>query len=249
MLTPARRHMQIMSARAAAAAGGIVPGHPAAIDPHTPGWSEYRLQMMALGEDLRRLSQIQSIERKIDAKREMIAKYATWVVAALSAETAAQDEIITTMLVWSIDVADWPYALALAAHVIKHGLTLPERYKRTPATLIAEEVATAGLTPTATVDLTTLQTVDDLTAHADMPDEVRAKVKKAIGLSFRARIDAFDPAADSAVAGGKAAMIATALEYFARARDLDPKCGVKKMIEQLQREAKKPAATPSPPSG
>lgn len=242
MMTPARRHLQIMSARAAAAAGGITPGAPAPIDAHTPGWPEYRLQLMQLGEDLRRLHQIQSIKRKIDAKREMIAKYAVWVDAALSAESAAQDEVVTTMLVWSIDIADWAYALRLAAHVIKHGLALPERYKRTAATLIAEEVATAGLTPTATVDLTTLQTVDDLTAHADMPDEVRAKIKKAIAQAFRARIDAFDPAADSAVAGGKAAMIATALAYFTRARDLDPKCGVKKMIEQLQRKAKKPGA-------
>jgi hypothetical protein len=147
------------------------------------------------------------------------------------------------MLVWSIDIADWPLARRLATHVLRHGLTLPERYRRTPGTLIAEEIAEFGLAPTATVDLGTLQAIDDLTTDHDMPDEVRAKLKKAIGIAFRARADAFDPNAAHAVAGGKAALLAGALANLQRALELDPKCGVKKMIETAQREAKKPQET------
>jgi hypothetical protein len=77
--------------------------------------------------------------------------------------------------------------------VLRHGLTLPERYKRTAGTLIAEEVAEAGLTLPSTVDLATLQRVEALTAATDMPDQVRAKLKKAIGLAFKAAAEAFDP--------------------------------------------------------
>jgi hypothetical protein len=231
MLTAARRHAIAVAVRKDA-------GKPGAL---SAPQGEYRMQLMQLGEDLRRLSQIQSIERKIAAKREMLPRFKPWIDAALAADSPAQDEIFTTVLIWTIDVADWPQALRLARHVLAHGLALPERYRRDAATLIAEEFATAGLTPTPTVDLTTLQQVDDLTAGADMPDEVRAKLKKAIGLALRARLDAFDPHADAAMAGGKPALIATTLSYFTRALALDPKCGVKAMIQQLTREAKKSA--------
>ena len=243
LMTPARRHAVAFAARQAAKAGASLAGEAAAIEAHNPAWSEYRMQMVQMGEDLRRLHGIQSLERKIDAKREMISRYDLWIDGALSAETAVQDEIVTIVLVWAIDIADWPRALRLAAHVLKHALVLPERYKRTAATLIAEEVATAGLTPTPTVDLATLQTVDDLTARNDMPDEVRAKLQKAIGLAFRARVETYDTSDGSAVAGGKSAMVATALAHLQRALQLDPKCGVKKTIEQLQRESKKATET------
>jgi hypothetical protein len=43
---------------------------------------EYALLRAALGEDLRRLSQIQSVERKIAAKRGMIARYRDWITGA-----------------------------------------------------------------------------------------------------------------------------------------------------------------------
>ena len=194
---------------------------------------------MQMGEDLRRLHAIQSIERKIAAKREMLPRFKPWIDAALAADSPVQDEIVATVLIWTIDIGDWPQALRLARHVLTHGLALPERIRRDAATLIAEEFATAGLTPAPTVDLNTLQQVDDLTARADMPDEVRAKLKKAIGCALRAQLDAFDPQVDAAKAGGKPALIATTLAYFNRALTLDPKCGVKAMIQQLQREAKK----------
>ena len=236
MLTAARRH-----AIAIAAQRGRAP-------PGTPGLpnDEYRLQLMQLGEDLRRLSQIQSIERKIEAKRTMVPRFTPWINAALAAQTVpAQDDIVTTVLVWSIDIGDWPLALRLAQHVLTHALPLPERYRRDAPTLIAEEFAEAGLQPAPSVDLFTLQTVDDLTDRADMPDEVRAKLKKAIGIALRARVEAYDTTAEAAMAGGKPALIATALEYLTRALALDSKCGVKAMIQQLQREAKKlPGADP-----
>lgn len=63
---------------------------------------EYALLRAALGEDLRRLSQIQSVERKIAAKRGMIARYRDWITGALAAERPAQDE-------------------ALSGHAFRHG--------------------------------------------------------------------------------------------------------------------------------
>lgn len=241
MKCPFRAHMERVSAATAAtgvfaAAGALVSAENGA------GADEYRLMLAALGNDLRQLHNIQSLERKIEAKRGMIDRYRDWLEGALGAESPAQDEIVTTMLVWSIDLAEWPLALNLARHALTHGLALPERYRRTPGTLIAEEVAEAGLQKDPTVDLATLQQVDALTDTADMPDEVRAKLKKAMGLAFKARADAFDADTDSDVAGGKGALIAAARTQLERALALDGRCGVKKLIEQLNRDAKKLAS-------
>lgn len=243
MPSPAQRHRDHhMAIAAAVKAGDPVAGIAPPMPESGPEASEYRTLLAGLGEDLRQLHNIQSVERKIEAKRQMIDRYRDWIEGALAAENAAQDEIVTTMLVWSIDVGDWPLAVRLATHVLQHGLALPERYKRSPATLVAEEVAEAGLSKAPTVDVATLQQVDDLTAGFDMHDQVRAKLKKAIGLAFACRAEAFDPEAESALAGGKAALIAVALENLERALQLNPACGVKKAIEQLSAAQRKASA-------
>lgn len=246
MTSPARAHYeQTIAAQASASADASGKAPPMPED--GPVASEYQLMLAALGEDLRHLSEIQSVERKIEAKRALIDRYRPWLAGTLAAtredgEAAPQDDVVATMLVWAIDIADWPLALALAGHVLTAGLALPERYKRTPATLIAEEVAEAGLLIPPQADAATLSAVLALTADHDMPDQVRAKLHKALGRSFQHRADAFDPTADSAVAGGKAALLAAALDHFHRALALDSGSGVKKVIETLERMAAKLAA-------
>lgn len=235
--SPALAHRQRVLA--ALASGKPDAGGAPAMPTEGPVATEYELQLMSLGQDLRRLGDIESIDRKIEAKRGMIGAYLPWVEGALQGDAGTQDEIVSTMLIWAIDVADWDLALRLAHYVLAHGIALPERYSRKPATLIAEEFAEAGLTTPATVDLETLQEVSGLTAEHDMHDQVRAKLLKAIGLALKAQAEAFDPTAESAVAGGKAALIDGALTHFRAALAKNAKVGVKKTIEALEREQKK----------
>lgn len=242
MNSPARSSFQRKAAQAARPAAGprtlaappMAEGDPAA--------AEQALLLAALGQDLRELQSIQSIERKVEAKRTKIARYLPWIEGQLAAEQPVQDEVVATMAVWAIDVADWPLALRLGAHVLAHGLSLPERYRRQPATLIAEEVAEAGLATVPAVDLATLQQVATLTAGNDMPDQVRAKLAKAIGLALKHQADVWDAEAESAPAGGKPALIDAALAQFETALRLDAKSGVKKLIEALERERKRLAS-------
>lgn len=241
--SPALAHRQRVLAGLASGTASAASGAPAMPSTGVIA-SEYQLLLAALGIDLNELRNIESVERKVEAKRTMIERYRPWVEGALAADQAAQDEIVTTMLIWAIDVADWPYALALAAHVLQHGLALPERYVRKPATLIAEEFAEAGLKNPPLVDLETLQKVGALVAEADMHDQVRAKLEKALGLAFVARAEAFDPSAESAVAGGKPALIEAALAHFNTALGLNKAVGVKKLIETLTRDLGKLAPAP-----
>jgi hypothetical protein len=237
MLSPAKASFH---RKLAAAASGVASATGAAPMPEVgPVAQQYQMLLMSLGQDLRRLSNIQETERKIEAKRSMIATYRPWIEGALQGDGGAQDEIVSTMLVWAIDLAEWPLAIDLATYVLTHGIALPERYKRQPAVLIAEEFAEAGLVTPPTVDLATLQFIDALTEDCDMHDQVRAKLAKALGLALKARADTFDPEADSAMAGGRGKIIEAAIAQFNRALSKDSKVGAKKLIEGLERDLKK----------
>ncbi|MDA5192810.1 phage terminase small subunit [Govanella unica] len=239
----ARRHRERMAAQLSAApervamvvAGGealsLSAGGNAAND--NPAAAQI---MMRFQGDMQRLKQIQSVKAKIDAKRDMLPEYAPWceglLKTAAETGTGVPDEILTTMMVWRIDTGDYAGALELAAHVLRYQLPLPKRYERSAGTLIAEEIADAALTALGkgdAFDLGTLQDTEALTVAEDMPDEVRAKIFKAIGLEFIRQADAETDA-------GHALVLRTnARHALGLARDLHERCGVTKQIEKLDR--------------
>lgn len=198
--------------------------------------------MLRLTHDLRRLKEIQSIELKIAAKRDMLPDYREWCDLRLAAGAAVEegelvasgaDDVLPTMMIWSIDTGDWSRALELAEHVLRFNVPLPARYQRTAPSLIAEEFATVALKAQGRGDvfpLDVLEQVDALTSHADMHDEIRAKLMKAIGFEL-ARV------ADEQESGSpeQAAAISAALKPLLRAQDLHVRVGAKDRIKRLQR--------------
>jgi hypothetical protein len=206
--------------------------------------SEYRALYAVLQDNLRSLSDIQSIEGRNPIKREMAETFRAWVDGALAAGadgTAAQDEIVAQMMIWAIDYRDFERALDIGEHVLRFGVKLPERYLRTPACLLAEEIATAVLAEPQLASLEQLVRLDGLTGGYDMPDQARAKLLKALGRAYAKAAEDFDPEADSAPAGGKAALLHAALDAFKRALQLNKTIGVKKDIERLERLVEPPA--------
>jgi hypothetical protein len=235
----ARRHQARVLARIATAAA-VAAVRP----PSGPEATEYEHQRARLGVDLRRLKELQSIEAKIELKRQLLPAYVPWVDGVLDAEAAGQggfqDDIFTQVMVWRIDVGDFEGALPLISYVLRHGLALPERFERTAATMIAEEIAEAAIKRLGQGEdfgFDLLQQVDGLTAKEDMPDQVRAKLQKAMGLQLVRSAAAIEPGADGP-AGGKRAAIEGALRFLRRALELNPKAGVKAEIGKLEREAK-----------
>lgn len=236
MSSPARRHMQLALARAASASTAR-PG-PAEIAEGTDAGHEYRLLLVAMGEDLRQLRDIQSVSRKVEVKRTMLPRYADWLEGAQQRAEAVQDDIVFHCMVWAMDIGEWAQAYDLASLVLLHKMVSARPYDRTPGTIIAELPANNALGPKPTIDLTWLRAFRDLTQDQDMPDQVRAKLQKAIGLSLKAAAEGFDPEAESAPAGGQAALIAAATEELTRALQLDQSCGVKPALAQLNRATK-----------
>ena len=237
--SPAALLKQAKLARLAIASGTAATIAPERADTG-PAATEYELLLAAFGEDLRRLKDIQSTEGKIEAKRQMIDRYLPHVDATLAAAeeagTAVQDELLVNIMIWCLDVGDCTRGLDIAEHVLRFGLRLPERFLRSPATLIAEEIAEAALRAEKVdrdFEIGTLQRAEELTSGHDMPDVVKAKLQKALGLHFLRIASKADENPETTPAGAPRAARATALAYLKRALELDRKIGVIKEIERV----------------
>lgn len=221
-LTPVQRHLQRHTA-------ATLQRTEAEAQPDARHATAYELQLMQLAEHRRQLKAIQSIERKVELKHKLLPEYDAWIDGTLSADHGAQDEVLTTLLVWHIDCASYGRALQIAEYALRHGLVLPDRYERSLACVLAEEIADAqlkGFDAGKPIDLSTVHRAIDLTERHDMPDEVRAKLLKARGIARLGFGDGFSTLQD-------------ALTDLRRAHVLHAKVGVKKLIEQTERKLKK----------
>jgi len=214
MKTPAQRHYQQVTAQLAAASASADGSASMA------GSSAYELMMAKLHADRRRLKSVQSVERKVDVKRELLPDYVEYVDGVLAGGRGAQDEVLVTVMTWRIDVGDIAGALAIAGYALQHGLTMPDHFDRSLATVLAEEISDRALEAIKAeqlFDVQQLLEVAKLTDPIDMHDQVRAKQYKAIGLAQQS-----DPA--------------TALPYLERAVKLFDRVGVKQDIARLQKQ-------------
>ncbi|BDD79920.1 hypothetical protein [Burkholderia phage FLC10] len=216
MISPARRHFQRETARLASAKSGegdVMVG------------SAYELMLAKLAIDRRRLKEIKSIARKIEVKRaELLPEYVDYVTGALSGGRGAQDDVLTTVMIWRVDVGDYAGALDIARYAIAHRMTLADQFDRTLSTAIAEEFAEASLASFKKdaagegVSVAQLVEVAQLTESHDMHDQVRAKLHKAIGYTRE-----------------RAGELPAALEHLRRALQLDERAGVKQDIARIEK--------------
>ncbi|MBC3907885.1 phage terminase small subunit [Undibacterium umbellatum] len=197
----------------------------------------YELMLAKLINDKQRLKAIKSIQRKIELKREILPEYDDWINGALESGNGAQDQVLTTVLVWHIDAGTYARALDIAQYCLVHNLSLPDQYARDVSTLLLDEIPGAYLegrfeSPAAAVE--TLRAVQLLTVNADVPDQASAKLYKALGYAQIGKmgngdID-FDQLPEEAAS--------KALDNLRRALDLFQNIGVKKDIERLERRLK-----------
>lgn len=193
------------------------------------GLTGYDLVLAQLKAHQRQLKQIQSVERKIEFKRNNFAQYRPWIEGTLAKGSGVQDTIISTMLIWAIDIGDYRTALDLGRYILMHDLAMPEQFERTAACALVEELATAAknardqkqpFNPTILVE------ANELTADCDMPDPVRAKLLRELG----ELIQESEPA--------------TALAHYNRAIQLDSQCGAKGLRDKLEKQLGKQATDP-----
>lgn len=193
-----------------------------------PAGDQYELMQAALWESRRTLKNIKSIEGKVKKKAELLPQFRPYIAGVLESGAGAQDDVLMTIMVWLLDVGDLHSGLEVAEYALKHKLETPDRYQRDTATIVAEQVAEEAMKLLDQEDadvvglIAALQKAHDLTVEHDMHDQVRAKLHKALGYALR-----------------NGNNLEAALKHLNRALELNDRVGVKKDIEQLEREIKK----------
>ncbi|MFV5074252.1 phage terminase small subunit [Klebsiella pneumoniae] len=225
MLTPAQRHFQrVMAER-----------HGKAEDLSDTARTAHEQILHRMRMDMAALKKIQGEQAKAALKRQMLPNYEGWIEGTLEGNSGRQDEVITRLMIWAIDVRDYPLAARIGRYVIAHNLAMPDRFNRTAATALVDEICDPILVQVKADDstdvspyLAVLDEVAGFTADSDMPDMVRAKLHKARAFALR---------------NGTPAEQETALGLLRTALIMDPGAGVKKLIDKLASQLKKTAAT------
>ncbi|ECI4647422.1 terminase [Salmonella enterica subsp. salamae] len=228
MLTPAQKHFQQVMARRA----GLETGEETLTERTA---HEQILHRLRLAQS--RLKGIQSKAAKADVKKELLPEFAGWIEGTLDSDNGRPDEVITTLMVWAVDCGDLSLALRIGEYVVRHDLSLPDNFGRDAATVLTEEICNplltlAGTDPDADLSgyIAPLDTLRSIVNDRDMPDEVRAKLYKAMAFSRRALTDTQTQA--------------LSLKLLREAMHLNPNAGVKREIATLTRALK--ASTPEP---
>ncbi|MDA7086494.1 phage terminase small subunit [Pseudomonas sp. SA3-5] len=232
-LTPAQRNQ--LRKRAAKEAAATAPAISMA------GATAYEQQLAQLLQDRQRLKNVQSNQGKAELKAQLIPAYEPYIQGVLAAGNGAQDEVLTTLMVWCIDAGLYQGALEIATYVIKHNMLMPDRFERSTGTLIAEEIANAALKAQKSGESFPLAIIEQaaaLTAEQDMPDQARAKLHLALGKENAAK------APDEQLTSAHIGYLVLAKAHLARAIDLHSNCGGKKDLERVERLLKKHAAPP-----
>lgn len=151
------------------------------------GATTYELQLMQLKQDQHRLKQMQSIDARNQLKPNLLPNYDAYIDGVLAAGKGAADEVLTTIMLWHFDTASFARGLEIATYALANNMSMPDRFARTTATLVAEETANAALDAykqDQEFDQSILITAHELTEDKDMPDEVRAKLHFALAKSI-----------------------------------------------------------------
>ncbi|RUO28176.1 phage terminase small subunit [Aliidiomarina sanyensis] len=190
--------------------------------------NNYELMLKLLHEHKRRLKTVQSSERKAEVKAQFIPEYRDYLAGVIHAGTGQQNDVLTTVMLWCIDAGEYNQGLDLAEYVLTHEIDMPDQYERTAPTLVTEEVANQALkfidseTPVA---IEHLERVSNMVAELDIYDQVRAKLMKAMGITY-----------------GKGGDNERAIAHLKKALELDEKSGVKKLIQEFEKAQKNSAA-------
>ncbi|HIH4623885.1 TPA: phage terminase small subunit [Klebsiella variicola] len=231
MLTPAQKHFQrVMAER-----------HGKTDEQSDTARTAHEQIMHRLRMDQSALKRVQSDQAKAAMKRQLLPHYEGWIEGTLDGDSGRQDEVIVTLMVWAIDAGDYALAVRIGRYVVTHGLLMPDRFNRTAATVLVDEICDPILVQVKADDATdvtpylaVLDEVACFTSGSDMPDVVRAKLCKARAFALR---------------NGTTEEQTTALALLRQALTLDAGAGVKKEIERLARVVKKAAAAAAGTAG
>lgn len=222
---------RVQAARQAAASV-----NPEALAVEQEGRTQYEHMLLLLDTHQQQLRNLQSMEARAAHKATLLGEYEPYLAGLVEAGASQQDNVLVTLMLWHFDCALIGRALVLAEVALSSKMAMPEQHRRNLATVVVEETADlllAGKGAESPAEaLAHIDRAATLTEGADMPDPVRAKLLKAEGRALRAM------EFEGGLTAEPIARDERALAVMKRALALDKNAGVKKDIEQLERQIK-----------
>lgn len=230
-----KRRVQAEGPAAAARAGAEVVVYSAATALSSPANAKKHLKLMedALGQDLDRLSAIDSLGLRQQLKRdELLPKYLDYVQRYRDSGLSFPNPVVMQVLVWLFDTEQFEAGLDLANFAMEQGQPMPERFKRNVQTFVADAVIEwaeaeqkAGRSPEPYVS--------DLLPHVDgdwhLTEQIPAKYHKLLGIRALA-----------------AKEWAKAITHFERATELHAGVGVGTRLDGARKALTKEPAQKAP---
>ncbi|QHH99248.1 phage terminase small subunit [Acinetobacter dispersus] len=172
---------------------------------------------------LDQLSNVRAVDKKVELKKQWLPEFQGFIDASLAQSPAEQNTVLMYLLAWAIDAEDFKLALRIGQHGILNGMVMPEKFKRTVAEVLAENIGEACIknVELAIDNASILESIAELVRGEDLVNEAHAKIYKALGLAITE------------------SRPADALEAFKNALRLNSASGVKKNIEKLERTLKR----------
>lgn len=169
--------------------------------------------------DFEHLSNIQSISHKNELKAEFLPFYLPWIEGTIAEGVGVQNDMLVKLMVWCLDTHDFKTAIDVAEYALLNDFVMPEPFTRDVATVFVEQLSDEMLknvfNTSEHADL--IQRAVNSTTDQDMPDQVRAKLYRALGDSL------------------KDAKPADAIIAYETAIKLDDSVGCKKDLGQLRK--------------
>ena len=217
-MNPAREHKQAVLAAQSAQIGNLENLEP------------YQKLQMQMAKDKQLLKAIKGIPDKALAKAEMLPKYQSWLEEVKnSGQAHPSDRIYVTAVLWMIDTGQIDRAIPYVEFAIEQQMQVTDEYQRSLTDLMIEEIA-AQITAGHNITLGNIEKIARLITEThpesgrhklNIYDQVRAKYLKA--------------AAEWHEEQGSQSHKQRAHHLYQKALHYNPRAGVKKRIEALQK--------------
>lgn len=182
-----------------------------------------RLMLVGLETDLKRLSSIQSHQKRDELKcDELLERYRDYLNQLLHDNNPRTPEIVFWNMTWAIDAEQVEWGIELGKFAIAHDIETPERFRRDIRNVFVGDLSRLALKfqkkncPSVFIlDVLLLAEEDDW----DLVDEISADL-------FKASASAYETAED----------YVNALKYYEKASDTHPRSRVQRSITRLQKK-------------
>lgn len=161
---------------------GVVPTPPVAthddVGEHDDGLAPIELRFF---NDSEQLSAIVSHLARHDKKRELLPNYTGYIDGVIASGVGVQNDMLLTLMVWCLDVGELDRATDIAQFALLNDMVMPEPFTTSIATVYAREFAQQVIKEPSLATSELVYRAVHLTDDYDMPDEVRAKLYRALG--------------------------------------------------------------------